>query len=153
MDNQLFRQKSIERISSPEQLHDYMRVTSPRLWMLLSVIIVLIIGMIVFSMTVKMESTVKLNFNIFRFNYENNGVSEEQMDITIVTDLALKDTLQVGQEVRIANTTGKIAYCYQDNENLIASVELDDPNMLLPEGEYEGEVIIERRSPLDYLLN
>ena len=31
MQNELFRQKSIERISSPEALHDYMRVTSPRL--------------------------------------------------------------------------------------------------------------------------
>lgn len=35
MENNLFRKKSLEHISSPEELHDYMRVTSPRLWMIL----------------------------------------------------------------------------------------------------------------------
>jgi hypothetical protein len=47
MDNQLFRKKSIDRISSPEKLEDYMRVTSPRLWMLLSAIVILLVGFLV----------------------------------------------------------------------------------------------------------
>ena len=29
MDNQIFRQKSLDQISSPEQLHDYLRVPNP----------------------------------------------------------------------------------------------------------------------------
>ena len=33
MENKLFRQKSIDRVSSPEQLQDYMRVTNPGVWM------------------------------------------------------------------------------------------------------------------------
>ena len=32
MENQVFRQKSVERIASPEQLQDYMRVTTPGVW-------------------------------------------------------------------------------------------------------------------------
>ena len=48
MENQqVFREKSLERISSPEQLHDYMRVTSPKLWMILTAAIVLIVGFVV----------------------------------------------------------------------------------------------------------
>ena len=47
MENGLFRKKSLERISSPEELHDYMRVTSPRLWMILAAIVVLLVGFIV----------------------------------------------------------------------------------------------------------
>lgn len=34
MENKLFRQKSIDRVSSPEQLQDYMRVTNPGVWMI-----------------------------------------------------------------------------------------------------------------------
>ena len=41
MENGLFRKKSMERISSPEELHDYMRVTSPRLWMILGASVLL----------------------------------------------------------------------------------------------------------------
>ena len=38
----LFRKKSLDRISSPEELHDYLRVTSPSLWMVLAAIMVLL---------------------------------------------------------------------------------------------------------------
>ena len=51
MGNQLFRQKSLDRISSPEELHDYMRVTSPRLWMILGAILVLLAGFIAYAST------------------------------------------------------------------------------------------------------
>ena len=49
MDNGLFRKKSIDRISSPEELHDYMRVTSPRLWMILAAVVLLLVGFIVYA--------------------------------------------------------------------------------------------------------
>ena len=44
MDNSIFRKKSIERISSPEQLGDYIRVSNPSVWIILGAIIVLLIG-------------------------------------------------------------------------------------------------------------
>ena len=39
MEKTLFRKESYDRISSPEQMRDYMRVTSPLLWMLLAAMI------------------------------------------------------------------------------------------------------------------
>lgn len=53
MDNEnttIFRQKSIDRISSPEQLHDYIKVSSPSAWVVLTAIIVLLIGVLVWGM-------------------------------------------------------------------------------------------------------
>lgn len=35
MNQQLFRQSSIDRVFSPEQLNDYIRVTNPGVWMVL----------------------------------------------------------------------------------------------------------------------
>ena len=32
MQNQLFREKSLEKVSSPEQLNDYIRVSNPGVW-------------------------------------------------------------------------------------------------------------------------
>ena len=40
----LFRQKSIDRVSSPEQLNDYIRVTTPSVWLALIAIILLLAG-------------------------------------------------------------------------------------------------------------
>ena len=45
----IFRQKSIDRISSPEQLHDYIKVSSPGSWIVLTAIIVLLIGVLVWG--------------------------------------------------------------------------------------------------------
>ena len=38
----IFREKSIERIESPEKLNDYLRVTSPAVWIVLAAMIQLI---------------------------------------------------------------------------------------------------------------
>ena len=43
-DKQVFRKKSLERLDSPEQLNDYIRVTNPGVWLLLAGIIVLLAG-------------------------------------------------------------------------------------------------------------
>lgn len=45
----LFRKKSMDMISSPEDLHDYVRVTNPGVWLILSAIIVLLAGFIVWG--------------------------------------------------------------------------------------------------------
>ena len=40
----LFRQKTLDRISSPEKLTDYLRVTNPGIWIFLAAVIVLLAG-------------------------------------------------------------------------------------------------------------
>ncbi len=49
MDNNLFREKSIERVSSPEKLDDYIKVVSPGIWILLAAIIVLLLGVLAWA--------------------------------------------------------------------------------------------------------
>ena len=49
MNQQVFRKKSIERISSPEQLDAYIRVTTPGVWLLLTAIAILLVGVCVWG--------------------------------------------------------------------------------------------------------
>ena len=44
--SELFRKKSMDRVSSPEQLNDYIRVTSPGLWLVLAAVVILLAGML-----------------------------------------------------------------------------------------------------------
>ncbi|MCR4907676.1 MAG: hypothetical protein K5985_02530 [Lachnospiraceae bacterium] len=48
-DNTIFREKNLQRISSPEQLNDYIRVSTPALWILLVAITLLLIGALVWA--------------------------------------------------------------------------------------------------------
>ena len=45
----LFREKSLEAIESPESLNDYLRVTSPGVWLVMAAVIALLIGTILWG--------------------------------------------------------------------------------------------------------
>ena len=45
----IFRQKSIDKVSSPEKLDDYIRVTKPSVWITLAAIGILLVGTIVWG--------------------------------------------------------------------------------------------------------
>ena len=49
MNNGIFRQKSIDKVSSPEKLDDYIRVTTPGVWITITAIIILLVGTIVWG--------------------------------------------------------------------------------------------------------
>ena len=57
MNDQLFRKKSVERVSSPEQLNDYIRVANPSVWMILAAIMILLAGVIVWGCIGHLDTT------------------------------------------------------------------------------------------------
>ena len=95
--NQLFRKKTLDKISSPEALHDYMRVTSPRLWMILSAIVVLLVGFVIYAATTRMESTEKV---VIRLMDDRNG--------SCLVPPGREDLIKVGMEVRVEGRTGHV---------------------------------------------
>lgn len=56
--NSIFREKSIGKISSPEDLNDYVRVANPGVWLILGAIIVLLVGFICWGILGSIETTV-----------------------------------------------------------------------------------------------
>lgn len=59
--NSVFRQESLQRIASPEQLGDYIRVTSPSAWLLLGAIFIITICVAVWGFTGTLPVTQSLN--------------------------------------------------------------------------------------------
>ncbi len=45
----LFREKSLQRVSSPEKLDDYIKVVSPGVWLVLIAIIILLLGVLAWA--------------------------------------------------------------------------------------------------------
>ncbi len=60
MDNTLFRKASIDRISSPEQLDAYIKVSSPGIWVILATLCALLITVFVWSMTGSLPTRVSV---------------------------------------------------------------------------------------------
>ena len=113
MENQLFRKKSLERISSPEELHDYMRVTSPRLWMLLIAIVALLVGFIVYASTVTLENTIPVKVIVENMLTGEDGAP--QPFYYSVLPMEQKDIVASGMKVRLGNAEGRVELIAVDN--------------------------------------
>ncbi len=59
MQNNIFREKSMDRVSSPEQLNDYIKVSNPAVWMIISGIVILLIGICVWGIFGKLNTVIK----------------------------------------------------------------------------------------------
>ena len=51
----IFRKKSMDRVTGPESLNDYIRVTSPSVWIALLALVILLAGMLVWSVFGRIE--------------------------------------------------------------------------------------------------
>lgn len=49
VDQPIFREKSVKQVSSPEELNHYMKVTTPRVWIVLVAIVLVLAGAISWS--------------------------------------------------------------------------------------------------------
>ena len=48
-ESNIFRGKSIEKVTGPESLNDYIRVTTPSVWIVLGALVLLLVGMLTWS--------------------------------------------------------------------------------------------------------
>ena len=157
MQNNLFREKSIERISSPEQLHDYMRVTSPRLWMILAAILVLLAGFIVYASTATMENTLTIRATVASYQNseedQSNGAGERSTVVSAQVPASMLDSVKTGMKVRILKETGRVSFILEsedeDEANLI--IEMDHDQIPLKDGEYDAELVMESTTPISFL--
>ena len=67
-----FREKSLEAIESPESLNDYIRVTTPPVWLVLAAMLILLAGILVWSVFGTVEK------------HNKEGVAEEVHPIVYV---------------------------------------------------------------------
>lgn len=64
MANSIFRKTSLERINSPEQLNDYIRVIRPGAWLVLGAVVLLLAGVLIWSLTGEIDGVQPIYFII-----------------------------------------------------------------------------------------
>ena len=59
MNKQLFRQKSMDKITSSDQINEYIHVSNPSVWIILAAIIVLLIGVCVWGIFGRLDTVLQ----------------------------------------------------------------------------------------------
>lgn len=96
MNTKLFRKSSIDRVNSPEQLNEYIRVANPSVWLVLAAIVVLLVGVVIWGV-----------FGTIETNIETGVVVDKNTAICYVSAENVS-RLEVGMPVSIENSTGSI---------------------------------------------
>ena len=133
----IFRQKSLERISSPEQLTDYLRVTNPGIWALLAAIIILLGGLFAWSVVGDLETVAS-----------GVAVVKDGQAQVMLTDISYSE-LSAGMPVRIG-----------DDEYFISEVDEDEYGRAVAyvpinraDGRYDVRIVTESIHPIKFLFN
>ena len=138
MDQKLFRQKSVDRISSPEQLNDYLRVTSPAVWIILLAVMLLLAGLLIWSSTAVIESYV-----------EGAAEVKDSMMTIRFTDQNLAKNIQEGMTVSVGDHECAVATVGRDSNGLIIAT----AHTALPDGFYPVKVCYKQKQVMDLLFN
>ena len=157
MNNKLFRPKSVERISSPEQLNEYIRVSNPSVWMLLGAIVILLLGVCVWGVTGHLDTTLAVV-----------AVGQDDAVIAYVKE-ADAGMLRTGMEVSIGENKGSVAEIaaqpVQAQDVLsaymlhVGALQADEwvyaaqLDVECAAGVHEAQIVTQRVSPMSFVLN
>lgn len=137
MDNTLFRKKTVEKISSPEQLTDYLKITNPGIWIMLSVVVIILVGLIAWASIGTLSTTIDAKADV------NDGYAS----IVAVGKNSMND-IEAGMPVKIAG-----------NDCVIMSVDTDEYGRVvaqaktsLDDGIYDSQIVVEQIHPIQFLV-
>ena len=139
MSEGLFREKSLNKVKSPENLDDYIRVSNPGVWLLLISVIVLLAGACVWGVFGHVDSTAAATVRV------ENGkavcyVAEEEIA-----------SVQTGLTVKFADSEAVITGIGEkEDAGYACSLTAASP---VPDGFYEGKIVLESYKPLSFILN
>mgnify|MGYP007084621313 FL=1 len=158
MSKQLFRQKSLEKITSPEQMGDYIRVSNPSVWMILVAIIVLLIGVCVWGVFGRLDTTLptggvckdgQLPLYISEKDFDKLGadtlvsVTEKEYALSEISESPVK--LDTSYDPYLIHLMGL------SEGDWVYIAKADAPE--IKDGTYSVEVITERIKPIDFVRN
>lgn len=135
--NSLFRKNSMDSISSPEQLTDYLRVTTPTVWCVMAAIILLLAGMLVWASIAQIDS----------YAAGTAQVQDGKM-LMVFDDAELARNVEAGMSVTVGETASPITSVgITDSGALFAAADT-----ALADGTYPARVIFRQTQILSLLF-
>ena len=155
--NSIFRKSSLDRVSSPEQLNDYIKVTRPSVWLVLGAVIVLLIGVCFWGIFGKLTTS-----------REALLLVQDGRSFCYVTP-ELANSLAPGMEVRIGEGSGEISFVASTPMEVtddfdayalyLSDLQVGDwvvpvtVDISTQDGAYMAKIVLETISPISFILN
>jgi len=156
MENNIFRQKSINKINSPESLNDYVKVTNPSVWAVLLGVLVLIIGAFVFGTSGVINTDVSAAVDV------DGGKATAYVDEAEVGKISPDMKIRInGVDYSFESIGDRPVKASELDEFLLHKSGMEASQWLYPisvdgtikDGVYTGTITVEQVSPISYVFN
>ncbi len=155
--SKLFREKSLDAIESPESLNDYLRVTSPGVWLVMASVIVLLVGGILWGVFGHIRTAAQFSVAV------TGGKSVCFVPLDAADQVLAKGVIRVEGVDYPMNTNAEtsISVITEDiSPRVLLSGGLSIGDLViqvpvitdLADGYYTGEVVTEDLKPISLLL-
>lgn len=157
MSDNLFREKNLKRISSPESLNDYVKVSNPGVWVLLVAVIVLLIGFLTWGVFGRIDSSISSFINV------NNHKAITYVKEDKIDDLSDDSYVVVNEKkYEIKNVSSYPIQLHTDasdiflhiadlkNGDWVYTVEFDIED--IGNGTFESKIVTESLKPISLLF-
>lgn len=161
MNKGLFRKASLDRVSSPEQLNDYIRVSNPSVWLILGAVAALIIAVFVWAIWGDLPTKTAVR------GRAEGGVVTCYLPAEGAAGITSDKTVEYGDITGRVISVGTRALAYDDvsealggDEYALYMLGVGEWNVPVtmeiegaPDGIIDVSVITDTISPIDFLLN
>jgi len=138
MEDSLFREKAIEKISSPEDLGNYLHVTRPSVWLMLVAVILMLSGLLVWGSIASIDSfatgTAEVKDEVMYIHFDNEQIAENA---------------ESGMRVIAGESESRISIVGTDDKGELFAIAPTD----LSDGSYNVRVIFKQTKVLSLLFN
>ena len=155
--SKLFREKSVELMESPEVLNNYLRVTSPGIWLILASIAFFLIGVCIWGVFGHIDST--MDTAVVSQGGEVDCLVPEEAISGVLGNpsVEIEDTGYTLKpstlEPEIITEDTDIYVILAGNLKVGQIVYRIPVDAVLEEGTYSGKVVTEKLTPISLLLN
>ena len=132
--NAVFRREALDRLSSPDELTEYLKVTNPSVWVVLIAVVVLLVGILAWASVGTLQTKADAKVTV------NNG------DATVLVDESY--AMNEGMKVTIAGQEYPIESISEDEFGRTVG----HADVMLADGAYDGTAVVDETRAIDFLL-
>lgn len=138
MNESIFREESLKKVKSPDNLNEYIRIANPGVWTLLAAILFLLLGFCLWGLFGQIRTVVQVDAQInagvitCRLTDEDAAVVQPGMPVLIE-----------GQEATVSEVTVRAG---SSTCTIVSPVPL-------PDGQFSAQIEVENLRPISFLLN
>lgn len=157
MNKNIFRKNSLERVSSPEQLNEYIRVSNPGIWVILIAVTVLLVGICVWGVMGRLDTVLTTVAVV------SDGTTVICVKEADISQVKVGMSVKVNGEECVIKDISPLPIEVSDSFDAyllhLGSLEAGEwiymvyADAVISDGVYTAEIVTESVSPISFVIN